>query len=190
MVFETLNQFVTYTCIWLGNFSAIIVYKLSITQLAFFRKERKCKWYKRYYWYSSRCFDFVHFGCCNWNICTCVQVNINSFSDTKRYSISRCWVQFVSALCRGHLSPRSISIYFGWYEILRLASFDPYFLRANSKSPVINFIEIVNWGLFSTIPLGFWHIEVSKWHLSFYSIISINTIERFWCSASADGLLP
>ena len=35
-----------------------------------------------------------------------------------------------------------------------------YFYRAYSKLYVINFIEIVNWWLFSTIPLEFWHFEI------------------------------
>ena len=33
-------------------------------------------------------------------------------------------------------------------------------LRAYSKNVVTNFIEIVNCGVFSTIPLGLWHIEI------------------------------
>ena len=49
---------------------------------------------------------------------------------------------------RGHLSPRSISVYFGRYQILRWASFGPHIQK-------FLFCE-----LFSTITLGFWHIEI------------------------------
>ena len=46
---------------------------------------------------------------------------------------------------------------------------------------VINCIEMINCVLFSTIQLGFSHIEISNSHLAFYSSISINTIAWFWC---------
>ena len=63
---------------------------------------------------------------------------------------------------RGHLSPSSISIDFGWYAILRPASVDSHFNGHIQIYSVINFIEIINhaWALISTIPLGFWKIEI------------------------------
>ena len=41
-------------------------------------------------------------------------------------------------------------------------------LRAYSKCFVINFIEIVNCWIFSTIPHGFWHIVISNKYLAFH----------------------
>ena len=48
-----------------------------------------------------------------------------------------------------------------WYEILRLASVDLHFNEHIQNSVTcIHFKEIVNCGVFSTIPLCVWHIEI------------------------------
>ena len=54
---------------------------------------------------------------------------------------------------------------------------------------VIKFIEIINCGDISIIPLGFWHIEIECGYLAFASNISKNTIASFWCWATDDGVL-
>ena len=60
-----------------------------------------------------------------------------------------------------------IILYTSIDEILQLASVDPHF-KYHIQHFLFNFKDIIDCGLFSTIPLGFWDIEISIKYLTFY----------------------
>ena len=76
---------------------------------------------------------------------------------------------------RGQLSPNSISVDFGWKELLLPATIDSHFWE-HIQNSLINFIVIINRGLFSTILLGG---KLTFRFYIWYSSISINAIAWF-----------
>ena len=61
---------------------------------------------------------------------------------------------------RGHLSKKGIFCLLRLIENTAVSVGQSALIRAYLKCSAINFIEMGNCGFFSTILLGFWHVEI------------------------------
>ena len=80
---------------------------------------------------------------------------------------------------RGHLSPKSISVWFGRYEILRLTSVDLYLkeLNQNVQPSILKKLLIVGSSVPSNLVLGILRYRTNSWHF----ITAFRSILFAWC---------